>query len=856
MTQKLAVIFLFVLSLSTIALPAVELEAAFDGETVSGTATLTLTAASGDELWLYLPANRDADEGFRQPVEELYLFATNEGGRYPFNPAMEISSLTVNDESIADYTIDGIRLRIPLMESLTVDGAITVTLEFSVRVPEFRQHWGSGDGYTVLAGWHPQSWPMGEDGEYLDAETLPWAVFPAALTDYHWRLDVPDGWWLANGRSDDFSEQRCRGLDLLLLTEESLNGVDEEIWSGQAVKLIDLTAGAGRKSNSEMGFVDALMGASGAGDLHLIREGWDRYSDWFGPLERGLTVVACDAPIYGVECYDGLLLLGALDKPPIVLADKLIYLRQLALQWFWSEQAVDSFETPFLSEGLAHWAARRALLDIKGEGKDLIPVELLGIDQDILSRTLRHDFLYSGQHQPALAAANQFNQTLTYHIGIREQGSQALIEWSRRWSEDELTTAVREYLQGDLATIDGLFTALANRVGGEPTLELLTALGGETSAYVVGETLLEPNGVEPPGFEFRILPDALDPEAWTLFFTPYPWVEPDGSWTLGGALWGRRGVHLLPLEVWGNDDLFLVGSYNTTHHNVNLLGQFSTRFDEILPFWRVGLAGYTRHDETGATLLTSFEFGEHIGRAPAAKLSGGFNYAHLTWGRPERPFTTTGWEGRQLSFFLKLYLDGRSKLGGAELLAHLELASDPFPARNPEHPAVEYAKLLLTAQEELRIAPWLRLRGRFSLGQIFGSAPPQRQLELGEKSAPYEYYLIKQPIDTNMRGYSSRNLTGDAVGCLAGELVFPIGGPLEPALFYDLGAYGDKATDFLTSPEQWLQSAGLTIRLNMTSTVFAELNLPLWVNHPWDDEGQPYPDKWDLRFDFDVRASF
>ena len=152
MTQKLAVISLLVFSISTYALPAVELEAAFDGEAVSGTATLTLTAGSGEELWLYLPANRDADEGFRQPVEELYLFATNEGGRYPFNPPLEISSLTVNDEPIADYTIDGIRLRIPLTESLTVDEAITVRLELSVRVAEFRQHWGSVDGYTVLAG--------------------------------------------------------------------------------------------------------------------------------------------------------------------------------------------------------------------------------------------------------------------------------------------------------------------------------------------------------------------------------------------------------------------------------------------------------------------------------------------------------------------------------------------------------------------------------------------------------------------------------------------------------------------------------------------------------------------------------
>ncbi|HDR06735.1 MAG TPA: hypothetical protein ENN88_03790, partial [Candidatus Coatesbacteria bacterium] len=578
-------IALFFIS-GAIAAPVVVIDAALEGDSIYGTMTARLDGTKGDELRLYLPANRDRDPAFAGPVEEMGLFADNALGAYPFEGRLEVSRLTVNGEELPDFTVEGVRLTVGTVP----EGPLEVSLDFTARVPAFRYHWGRAQEVVVLSGWHPQPWPVDGNGDYLDARELPWGVFPARPADYSVRLVVEDGLnplgpasvdgtgaYLVEGRG-------VRGADLVLV-KEGRCALNHEVWGGLSVELADLTG-------------------DGTGEvrLHFAREVFDRYADWFGQPEGPLTIAAAGLPMWGNELYDGLVLLGDIPSYPLLRLPELAYARQMAGRWFRTGLEVNSREHPLLVDGLGHWAAREGLSSIFGEGRDLLPARVLGFEQEWLARTLVKDMRRSRLDRPASAPADAFAQPETYDAAVRQKTAQALFDWSRRWDTAVLRGAVSDYLEeGRMgrATPELLLESVAVAAGEEPAAELAEALGLDAPTGPFEPTTINPREVEEPGFELRLLPDALEPEAWTLCFIPFPWPDYDDSWRLGAALWGRRGMNLLPMEIWGADDLLLSATSNLEHGDWNLLAQYTTLLNGSGP--RLGVAAYSRKDEQGGT---------------------------------------------------------------------------------------------------------------------------------------------------------------------------------------------------------------------------------------------------------------
>ncbi len=832
----------------------IEIEAAMEGDLIRGTVRMVFNNEDEDELWIYLPANHDRDPNFTEPVKQMDLFADNSRGAYPFESWMEVDRLAINGEEVGDFLVEGVKLRVgPIGE-----GPLEITLDFTTLVPEYRHLWGSTENLCVLSGWHPQPWPTDESGKNLNARPLPWGVFPGQPADYDIVLTVQPGWIpLGDAGVDEtgaflIRRERSSGVDLLLAKAGGYS-LTEEVWGGLSVELVDLTPDDG-----------------GARRLHFIREVYDRYADWFSPLDGRLTIVAADVPLFGDEYYDGLVLLGAIDSYPLMRLPELAYARQMAGQWFRTGIEVDGFNHPFLVDGLAHWAAREALISVYGEGRDLFPVAVPGLEQEWLARTFIEDLRQSGRDRPPSAAADGFDQPETYHTAIRDKGSQALTEWARRWDATALRRAVARYLEKikNFRAIPPLFfRSLTEEVGYEPTAELARDLGFEVPEVVTGAAdpavTLTPREVEEPGFELRILPDALDPEAWTLFIAPFPWLDYDDSWRLGAALWGREGIHLLPMEIWGDNDLLLSATYSFDHGDWNLLAQYTTRLDGVHPGLRLGLACYSRKDEQGGVIQFSVPIRPRLSHAPELEFTLGLGYCRLrSWDPGDRTLRLSGEDGRQLSLYGSFYLNARGVLGGPQLYLGLEYAFDPKPHLDSEHPPIDYFRFMLRAQEDLRFAPWLWTTIRGILGHIEGYAPTQRRFELTEDDVSLEYDLIRLPQAGNIRGYNDLDLYADDMLVLTAELYAPVYSRVEFGFFYDRGVVAgdfrslfnlDKGFKPLVS---WRSAFGPLLRYRFSDSIYLEFNFPLWVSDPYTDEAEPGGSEWGFRWDFDGRIGF
>jgi len=821
--------------------PTVVIDAAIEGDSINGTLTMALEEAVGDELLLYLPADRDRDPSFTGPVEEMGLFSDNNRGAYSFDGWMDVTRLSINGEEADDFRVEGVRLTVGPVP----DGPLEVSLDFTTHVPTFRHLWGAADNLVVLSGWHPQPWPVDGDGKYLDARELPWGVFPARAADYAVSLAVGPGWVLLGPAVIDedgvYSIERkgCRGADIVLVKG---GAVIEEVWGGLAVEL-----------------ADTAEDESGEAHLHFAREVFDRFSDWFGPPEGGLVVVAADVPLSGDEFYDGLVLLGDVPSYPLVRLPELAYARQMAGRWFRTGREVDGYDDPFLVDGLAHWAAREALTSVFGEGRDLLPAAVLGVEQEWLSRTFIEDLKQSGRDRSPSAAADAFDQPETYDAAVRQKTAQALIRWSRRWDTGVLREAVAAYLEKaetGRATQDLLLESLAEVAGHAPAVELAGKLGLEapTGSF---ETTLTPREIEEPAFEFRILPDALDPEAWTLFLVPFPWPDYDDTWRLGAALWGREGVHLLPMEIWGDDDLLLSATCNLEHGDWNLLAQFTTRLDDWYPGLRLGTAGYSRKDEQGGSLQFTIPIRPRLSHVPELEFILGVNYCRLrSWDHGDRALRLKGEDGRQLSVYASFNLNDRGALGGPQLHLGVEYALDPLPRLNPEHPPFDYGRFYLRAQEDLRMAPclWTAFRGAF--GHIEGRAPDQRRFELTEDDVSFEYDLIRLPHTGEIRGYNDLDLFTDDMAVVGAELYTPVILGIEFGVFFDRGAVADGLRTLFDEQTLWRSSFGPMLRFRVGDAIYVEFNFPLWVSAPYTDEAEPGGPPWAFRWDFDARIGF
>ncbi len=822
----------------------IEIEAAMEGDLIRGTVRMVFNKADVDELWIYLPANRDRDPSFIEPVKQMDLFADNSRGAYPFESWMEVDQLAINGEEVGDFLVEGVRLRVgPIGE-----GPLEITLDFTTRVPEFRHRSGGVDNLCILSGWHPQPWPTDESGKNLNAKPLPWGVFPGQPADYEIVLTVQPGWVpLGDARVDEagtflIRRERSSGVDLLL-AEAGDYSLTEEVWDGLSVELVDLTGDD-----------------SGAGRLHFIREVYDRYADWFSPLDGRLTIVAADVPLAGDEYYDGLVILGAIDSYPLMRLPELAYARQMAGQWFRTGIEVDGFDHPFLVDGLAHWAAREALISVFGEGRDLFPVAVPGFEQEWLARTFIEDLRQSGRDRPPSTAADGFDQPETYDAAVRQKTAQALLRWSRRWSREELRDALALYLERaktERATLRLLFECLGRRAGYAPAAELMISLVTDAPEEEYNSTTMTPKEVEEPVFEFRILPDALDPEAWTLFGVPFPWLDYDDSWRLGAALWGREGIHLLPMEIWGDNDLLLSATYNLDHTDWNLLAQYTTRLDGWHPGLRLAVAGYSRKDEQGGVIQFSIPIRPRLCYAPELEFTLGLGYCRLrSWDHVDRPLRLSGEDGRALSLYAHFYLNARGVLGGPQLYLGSEYAFDPLPHLDPEHPPIDYFRFMARAQEDLRLAPWLWTTLRGTLGHICGYSAAQRRFELTEDDVSLEYDLIRLPQAGNIRGYNDLDLYADDMLVLTAELYAPVYSRVEFGFFYDWGVIAGDLGSLFNENIRGRSAFGPLLRYRLSDSIYIEFNFGLWVSDPYTDGAEPGGSEWAFRWDFDGRIGF
>ncbi|MCX7022708.1 MAG: hypothetical protein NTW26_10640 [bacterium] len=822
--------------------PTVVIDAALEGDSISGTLTMALDGADGGELRLYLPANRDRDPSFTGPVEEMGLFSDNDHGIYPFDGWMEITRLSINGARTDDFRVEGVRLTVGHVP----EGPLDISVDFTTRVPDFHHLWGRSDNLIVLAGWHPQPWPVDGEGDYLDARELPWGVFPAQSADYEVNLAVEPGWEpLGPAIVDEdgvYSMERkgCRGADLALFNS---GAVTEEVWGGLAVELADVTADG-----------------SGEARLHFAREVFDRFTDWFGLPEGGLIIIAADAPLSGDEFYDGLVLLGDVPTYPLMRFPELAYARQMAGRWFRTGREVDGYDDPLLVDGLSHWAAREALTSIFGEGRDLLPAAVLGVEQEWLSRTYIEDLKQSGRDRAPSSAADAFDQPETYDAAVRQKTAQALIRWSRRWSPEILREAAARFLdisKTERATPKLFLETIAGVAGYAPAMELAENLGLDAPSGSFEPTSLTPRVIEEPAFEFRILPDALDPEAWTLFLVPFPWPDYDGTWRLGAALWGREGVHLLPMEIWGDDDLLLSATCNIEYGDWNLLAQFTTRLDDWYPGLRLGTAVYSRKDEQGGSLQFNYPVRPRLSHVPELEFILGVNYCRLrSWDPGDRALRLRGEDGRQFSIYGSFNLNDRGALGGPQLHLGAEYALDPLPRLNPEHPPFAYGRFFLRAQEDLRLAPWLWTAFRGAFGHIEGRAPDQRRLELTEDDISFEYDLIRLPQAGEIRGYNDLDLFADDMAVVGAELYTPVIFGVEFGVFFDRGAVADGPRALFAESTPWRSSFGPLLRVRVGDAIYAEFNFPLWVSDPYTDKAEPGGPPWAFRWDFDARIGF
>jgi hypothetical protein len=841
---KLALPLILLYATLAVADGTVEIEAALEGDCVRGTLTATLEGAKDGELRLYLPANRDRDPTFVGPVEEMNLFADNVRGAYPFEGRTEVTRLAVNGEETSDFTVEGVGLRVwPVAE-----GPLEITLDFTTRIPAFRHLWGRTDDLIVLSGWHPRPWPVGGNGEYLDVVELPWGVFPGRPSDYEVELQPPAGWEplgaaapVGNGA---FSAHRtmCDGVDLVLV-KDGEHTLSEEVWGGLSVGLVDLTGDG-----------------TGAERLHFAREVYDRYADWFSPLEGNLTVVAADVPLSGEEYYEDLVLLGDIASYPLLRLPELAYARQMAGLWLRTDAETRGCTIPFLMDGIAHWAAREALVSVYGEGRDLLPVDVLGFDQEWLARTLVEDLRQSGRDRPAAARADAFDQPETYDAAVRQKTAQAMLRWSRRWSRKGLLDAVALYIdraKTESPTLKLFFECLGESAGFSQAAELTNSLVLGVPGVTLDPANTTPKEPEEPGFEFRILPDALDPEAWTLFLVPFPWPDYDDTWRLGAALWGREGVHLLPMEIWGDDDVLLSATYSFEHEDWNLLAQYTTRLNGWHPGLRLGVAGYSRKDEQGGSVQFTVPLRPRLSHPPEFEFTTGLNFCRLrSWDTGDRPLRLRGEDGRQLSVYGSFSLNARGVLGGPQLLLVAEYAFDPAPRLNPEHPPIDYGRFYLRAQEDLRITPWLWVLFRGALGHVEGYAPAQRRFELTEDDVSLEYDLIRLPQAGNIRGYNDLDLYADDMAVLGVELFAPVFAGIELGLFYDRGAAADGLRSLAGGENPWRSSFGPLLRYRVGDTIYLEFNFPLWVSDPYTADAEPGGPEWAFRWDFDARIGF
>ena len=807
-------------SVSSPAAPRVVVEAAVDAAwTIEARASYELIndTAEPRREWLFsFPTNRDADPGFVGTVEALDLYADNERGPYRFDAPAELLAVRTAGRSAGDavksWSLTGTELSVVLEEAVQPGQSLDLELHWRQPVPEFRHYWGRTAELCLLADWYPlpRPNPALEPNTFIPEK--PWIAPPPLEHELEVNLTPPPGWALVGGA----------GSEVLLLPEARLYAVGTEVWEGRTVKLV--------------GLVDEP-----APDFAWAARFEELFADWIGGAPPRL-ILSADVPVTGEEAYREVIVIGEGNRPWLWRANHLLLARQLARR---------RLERPDLAlsllEALSQRLARRALVETLGEGRDLLPHEFPAEFFDVTQQRWNENLIYSyrafGYPDDFLRHAERQPTPELYDIAARRIPDERLAELETELGFERFLTAVRYFLGGALPDDPELLRAFAEA-------------DSRTTDQQQPTTDEDENNDDPDPW-IRLLPELFSPERWTLSVSPFGWLDEDDSLSLGCALWGRRGVSLAPMELWGTDDVLLVANYNLEHDDYNLLAQYTTPLAPGPGRPRFGLGAFARRDEIGAQALLNLQWSDYPGHAPRRELTLGLEYA---WMRPFVSYYPNGLEGddgRQLSAYASFFLDGRGPLGGVQSLTRLEYAFDPLPGLSSD-PAIDYWRLWLVNQLEYRLASHLHHRWRLTVGQVFGHVPSQRLPELTEDNVEPQYHLLRRPQAAEMRGYNDLDIFGEGVCVLSAELNTPLLWGLEAGVFCDYGEGGAPLGELFDTFDNWRASAGPLLRWRIAGAS-VEAHFPLWINRPYDSATRlddPAAPRWDWRVDLDASLSF
>jgi hypothetical protein len=264
-----------------------------------------------------------------------------------------LHSLTLNNETISGYHLDGVKLSIPLEEPWTPGEPHTLSISFRLELPIQNAREGYGPspfGYTALqtnlVDWHPLVPPYEEGSGWIIHD--PWLfgeylVYPAA--DFQIRLEIlnsPNLIVAASSEPIDSGDIRSYALD------QARNFVFSV--SSEYLVLEDEVNGT-----RVYGYVFLPYQIPGEAAFETTKQALDLYNDLFGPYQQdSITMVQADFN-HGME-YEGLYFLskgffdiysGSVESYLVTIAA-----HETAHQWWYGQVANDQALEPWLDEAL------------------------------------------------------------------------------------------------------------------------------------------------------------------------------------------------------------------------------------------------------------------------------------------------------------------------------------------------------------------------------------------------------------------------------------------------------------------------------------------------------------------------
>jgi peptidase M1-like protein len=255
---------------------------------------------------------------------------------------------------------DATQLRVALPRALAPGASITLSIEFSVRLPTLVARMGQAGDFFMIAQWFPKLARVTSEGEWLSFPYHGLGEFDADFADYELEVDVPERFVVAApgklvARRASASGRRVeryrleRALDIAWAAWPRLRVVSRE--SADRGVRIDVYASPGLSSLAEE-------------QAAWLEAGLASLSARLGPYPyRRLVLVLPPASAVGAAGmeYPGLIVgwithawLGAGNPIARAVHDD-VSAHELAHQWFPITVASHEVETPMLDEGLAEW---------------------------------------------------------------------------------------------------------------------------------------------------------------------------------------------------------------------------------------------------------------------------------------------------------------------------------------------------------------------------------------------------------------------------------------------------------------------------------------------------------------------